>query len=181
MKEVVIMIQIAAGTLKYTGPLLVAIFKQKLEGRSQKEIAQRVNRDEAWVSRRVQEAQKHELVKVEEEERWGWHPTYGTHAKWKVYTVRLTKKGLDAVKTLLNLDPVVKQCPHCRTLLDATGYSGLVKCSVCGHGLYVEGIETLDDYLDELFDDWKLATPREGPPLMPRWLAKQLWPNGWLT
>lgn len=135
------MIEIAAEVLKYTGPLILAIFKRALEGKSQKEIAQAVNRDEAWVSRRVQEAVKYDLIEVRDEERWGRHHTYGTYAKWKVNVIRLKEKGREVAKTLLYLDPIIERCLRCGIAIDVTGYSGYISCPSCGHVFHVEGIE----------------------------------------
>jgi DNA-binding Lrp family transcriptional regulator len=135
------MIEIASETLKYTGPLILAIFKRGLEGKSQKETAKAVNRDETWVSRRVQKSVEYGLMKVEEEERWGWHRTYGTNARWKVNVIKLTEKGREVAKTLLYLDPVIEKCQRCGMAIDVTGYSGLIACPFCSHKFYVEGIE----------------------------------------
>ena len=135
------MIRIATKVLEYTGPLLMAIERRKLEGKSQKEIAELIGKDEAWVSRRVQEATKNDLIEVRVEYRWGWHYTYGTYARWEVNTIWLKEKGREAVKTLLDLDPIIQPCPHCEGLIDIIGYSGLISCPHCGHVFPVEGIE----------------------------------------
>ena len=119
----------------------MAIEKRKLEGKSQKEIAELINRDEAWVSRRVEEATKNDLIEVRVEYRWGWHHTYGTNAKCEVKAIWLKEKGREAVKTLLNLDPIIQPCPRCKGPIDITGYSGLISCPRCGHAFPVEGIE----------------------------------------
>ena len=135
------MIEIAVETLKYVGPLILAIFRRGLEGKSQKEIAQALNRDETWVSRRVQKSVEHGLVEVEEEERWGWHYTYGTYAKWRANVIKLTEKGREVAKTLLYLDPVIEECPRCKGMIDVTGYSGIIRCPYCGYNFFVEGVE----------------------------------------
>lgn len=135
------MLDIATKILDYVGPLIVAIERRKLEGKSQKEIAMAINRDEVWVSRRVQKALEHGLLEVRKEDRWGWHYTYRTFAKWEVNTVWLTSKGQEVAKTILNLDPIIEWCPSCGGGIDITGYSGVVACPYCGYKLYVEGIE----------------------------------------
>jgi len=133
------MIKPALDVLMYVGPLLVAIKIQSLEGRSQKEIAEAINRSEPWVSRRVGRALPHNLVEVRKELRRergspGWDG-------WPVNTIYLTEEGYEAVKTILSLDPIIKRCPSCGGGVDVTGYSGLIACPFCNHELHVEGIE----------------------------------------
>lgn len=133
------MIEPALDVLRYVGPLLVAIKRQSLEGRSQKEIAKAINRGAAWVSRRVQIALFHNLVKVEKELHGGWGgPGWNG---WRVNSVYLTEKGHEAVATILNLDPISTSCPTCGRSIDVTGYSGLIACPFCNHDFHVEGID----------------------------------------
>lgn len=147
------LIGVATEILKLTGPLLVAIKRQGLEGKCQKEIAEAINRDEVWVSRRIQKAYEHKLVEIRESYRWGWHYTYGTFAKWKVKTIFLTDKGHEAVNIILHLDPLIQQCPSCNGLIDITGFSGFIRCPYCTFVQYVEGIE-----------------PPEWPTKVPPWI-----------
>jgi len=133
--------QIATEVLKLVGSLLISVYKRGLEGKTQKELAQALNRDESWVSRRVREAEKHDLVQVTQEERWGWHYTYRTYAKWKVHVIKLTEKGRKVAETLLHLDPIIELCPRCRKGIDVTGYSGVIACPHCAYEFNVEGVE----------------------------------------
>jgi DNA-binding Lrp family transcriptional regulator len=135
------MIEIAVDVLKFVGPLLVAIYRRGLEGQSQKELAQSLNKSEPWVSRRVQVAVEQGLLKVTEKDVWGWHRIYSTYAKWKVNSVWLTEKGRDVAETLVQLDPIIELCPRCRNGIDVTGYSGIIACPYCAYEFNVEGVE----------------------------------------
>jgi len=135
------MIKLATKILENVGPLLVAVEKQGLEGKSQKEIAEAINRSEAWVSRRVQVATEHDLIEIKEIDQWGQHKSYDTWAKWKANTIHMKEKGKKAVETILALDPILAQCPSCNEIIDVIGYSGNVECPFCGSIFQVEGIE----------------------------------------